>query len=95
MVVFPSSLHVATPEVSDEVIVGGGDSNCKRKMEDDADEERSAKNPRSASPDFTGLKVHVAVLPRQAYTVGMMDQTPMWSHSLPSSISVCMHTSYS
>lgn len=59
---FLSSLHVATPDVSDEVIVGGGDSNCKRKMEDDADEERSAKNPRSASPDFTSLKVHVYML---------------------------------
>ena len=37
---------------------GGGDVNYKRKMEDEGDEEeRSAKNPRSASPDFTSLKV--------------------------------------
>ena len=39
---------------------GGGDVNYKRKMEDEgSEEERSAKNPRSASPDFTSLKVGI------------------------------------
>ena len=51
--VLPRSVN--SPEVS---VGGGGDGNYKRKMEDEGDEEeRSAKNPRSASPDFTSLKV--------------------------------------
>jgi RNA recognition motif-containing protein len=51
-----SNAIVNSPEVS---AGGGGDGNYKRKMEDEGDEEeRSAKNPRSASPDFTSLKVH-------------------------------------
>ena len=43
---------------------GGGDGNYnKRKMEDEGDGEgeRSAKNPRSASPDFTNLKVSLTL----------------------------------
>ena len=42
----------------------GGDGNYnKRKMEDEGDGEsqRSAKNPRSASPDFTGIKVFISL----------------------------------
>ena len=43
--------------------VGGDGSFNKRKMEDEGDGEsqRSAKNPRSASPDFTGLKVLISL----------------------------------
>ena len=36
---------------------GGGDGNKRKMEEDEGEQERSAKNPRSASPDFTMLKV--------------------------------------